>query len=96
MHNVQKKAILAIISMIESGLREIRSVLVEPVAANGHTVMAAPRPEPAYGSPLDDEEERSLEQIMEKSRQDMLRSADSFYNTPPPTPLSQFFEGDDL
>ncbi len=80
MHYVQKKALLAIISMIESGLREIRSVLTDASGPGEPDRIAVPvRQDPAYGSLLNDEEERSLEQIMEKNRQDMLRSAQSMF-----------------
>lgn len=94
MHNVQKKAVLAIISMIESGLREIRSVLTDASVASGPDLVAyAPRhPEPVYGSPLEEHEERSLEMIMEQNRQEMLKSAASMFQNAPP---SDFFEGDE-
>jgi hypothetical protein len=104
MHYVQKKAALAIISMVESGLRELRLMMTDhSVDAEPGHVIHRPKPEPSFGSPLDDEEERSLEQVMEQSRLAMLKQGQSmtqaFYQDAAPakpTPLGGFFEGDDL
>lgn len=105
MHHVQKKAVLAIISMIESGLREIRSVLTDQGGVEEpERIFARPRAEPQFGSPLDEDEERSLEHVMEQNRQAMLKQGTSmtqaFYqeavDAAPLKPLGGFFEGDDL
>lgn len=105
MHYVQKKAVLALISMVESGLREIRSVLSDQGSdAEPSYVPVRQRAEPQFGSPLDEDEERSLEQVMEQNRQMMLKQGvsmtqafyeDAVEKSPPRPPLNGFFEGDD-
>ncbi len=79
MHVIQKRAIIAIISMIESGLREIRAVLTDGTP----TPVDEPRyskPEPLLrpDSPLSDDEEVSLEKMMEENRQQMLQQNQDF------------------
>lgn len=105
MHVAQKKALLAILSMVEAGLREIRSVI-----SDGETfrVEHTPAPRPHYQQPaaeahvpdgiLSDDDESTLEQVMEKHRQDLLAAAGNmaanYYDESPPG-LSSFFEEDD-
>ncbi len=101
MHHVQKKAALAIISMVEAGLRELRTMLSDnDVQSEPGYAVHRPRPEPSFGSPLDDREEASLEQMMEASRLDMVRRgtglAQEFYSDAAPPIPGDFFQGDDI
>ncbi len=97
MHQVQKKAALAILSMVEAGLRELRLMLTDQSVpdSNGHTIIRQ-RQEPAYGSPLNDEEEASLDHVMEHNRQEMIRQAasmtETFFRDPVPTAQSFYDE----
>lgn len=87
MHSAQRRAVLAILSMIESGLREIRAVLSdgEPVEASSHVGAVgyvAPEPYKSYvpDGTLSDDEESTLEAMMEKHRLDLIAAAGNLAN----------------
>ncbi len=75
MHSAQRRAVLAILTMIESGMREIRAVLSDGTVHtdDGHRVVPPPPPQQPVGT-LSDDEEETLEKMMEKHRMDLLRS----------------------
>ncbi len=73
MHSAQRRAVLAILTMIESGLREIRAVMSDGTAYEPETAVRPPPPTAPVGA-LSDAEEESLEKMMEKHRLDLLRS----------------------
>lgn len=101
MHHVQKKAVLALVSMLESGLREIRQILADGGSSGGEVTAFSPRAglSPAPGSPLSDKEEEDLDALMEKNRLAMVRQAESaakrFYEDAEPK-LADFFDEEPL
>lgn len=105
MHVAQKKAILALLSMVEAGLREIRAAVSDgeefhvehATAARAHYQQAPAAPHVPDGV-LSEDDESTLEQVMEKHRQELLAAAGNlaanYYDDAPPG-LSSFFEEDD-
>lgn len=78
MHSAQTRALLAILTMVEAGLREIRAVLTDasPQDATGGPV-AAPFKAHIPDGVLSDEEELTLERMMDKHRLDLLAAAEN-------------------
>ncbi len=80
MQQVQRRAILAILSMIESAVRELRAVLADsadtaaPVASGGQSTAQPVSAHPSDGI-LSDAEERTLEQMMEGHRIALLKES---------------------
>lgn len=71
MESAQKRAILAILGMIESGIQQLR-IMLSADDSDSHVIADAPRPsaETGYISP---EEEQLLEDQLESERQRMLK-----------------------
>ncbi len=102
MQPLQRRAILAFLSMIESAIREIRMVLddsgagaADKAIAGGYVASSAV-PVPTHDGVLSDAQEESLEKMMELNRLAMLKEAgnmaERFYRD---APVSHDFFGED-
>ena len=85
MHVLQRKAILALLGMVESAVREIRSVLAENsadiplnMAQEPGFIQQLQTPRDPHDMSLSDEEDDTLEQMMEKHRLSLLQSSEKF------------------
>ncbi len=89
LQGIQKRSVLAILTMIESGLREIRALVADENTAEGSSPELS-RPDVVpyrHDGALSDQEEQSLEEMMEQSRLDLLKRSqgvlDKFYDDGP-------------
>lgn len=106
MHSAQTSAVLAILSMIESGMREIRTLLgataTQTMPPNVGQMAVEPMRAYTPEGTLSEEEEVTLERMMEKHRLDLLAAAgnmaDKFYQEDAPDKFMdpQFFDEDIL
>lgn len=96
MHALQRTAILALLGMVESAVREIRAVLANgtaPVSEPGYVQPAAEpqRHQSMHDMSLTEEEDDTLEEMMEKHRLDLLNAsqnmADKFYRDAGQSPV---------
>lgn len=93
MHALQRKAILALLGMVESAVREIRTVLADgsPTAPDQVYEQPAQPPRHQHDGALTEEEDDTLEQMMEKHRLDLLNAsqnmADKFYRDAENSPI---------
>ncbi len=96
MQAIQRRAILSLLGMIESAVRELRAVIAEGGGETFHVEQPRPKPQYPHDGALSDEEDRTLEQMMEAQRLALLQSAgnlaDRFYSDRDPP--AGFFDED--
>lgn len=67
MHPLQRRSLFAIISMIETGLQQLKSILAANAEDPEH-VVHKPSPAPGHGEYMSEDEEEQFEKLLEEDR----------------------------
>ncbi len=77
MHPAQRRAIIAIISMIETGLQQLKGMLLTADSQQGVPMSVAQAAAPQSDGILSEAEEASLETMMENHRKSLLNESEN-------------------
>lgn len=71
MHPLQRRSLFAIISMIESGLQQLKSILALEAEGETHVVHKPTTSSPGHGDYMSEDEEEALDKMLEEDRKQL-------------------------